>query len=1316
MNPQQRHRPPAWPYICLAAALGITTAQAQIAIPSASRVTAVDTSKPGFKFRIFANKANTDNNNTRTEDALAGRLLAGDGTPLPNLANPQSQGAALDVSADPNPANAPISFEIDTVINLNKSGGGGAGNFKPDLGMPGVPATDGSSDGLAAEIITYLDLPAGVITMGVNSDDGFRTSAGVLNDALRRVTLGEYEGGRGAGDTIFTFTVPEAGIYPFRTSYEQGGGDANIEWFTVAQDGTKILLNDVDNGGIKAYRAVVPSPLDPYVSSVIPAPGNRQQNAVYPKVEVVLVDGDAVPIDDGTTSLTVDGRLAAKKRSGNTLTLTYDPPGIQFPFDTHQATLVINGKAAAFTRTDTWTFRNLKKVILPSPLILENFDSYQEGTQPTDWVPTNFTVDCTPGEDITNQKSDTYKNWVVISTDTIPLIDDDGITNVNPTETLNGVPITIDVLRSGNVLYAESDSRCNGSRSAVISNNDGAYGQTQFIVTKPYNLSAVGAPVLSFNSAYEQNQDSYGGVEYSVDGGTTWMPVVYFLDVPDIVVRPDGTTDGVTTLTQPQGDTSLWTVDGVVKGIAYGDAAAAPIVDGIGDYIVPRINDNNTEGKRIEIFRLPAAAGKADVRLRFSATGSDSWYWFVDNVAFYDIPVASQYVVIPPASRVTPDTSKPGFKFSIFANKANTDNNNTRTEDALAGRLLAGDGTPLPNLANPQAQGAALDVATDPDPLNAPINFEIDSVINLNKGAGGGAGNFKPDLGMPGVPATDGSSDGLAAEIITYIELPAGLVTMGVNSDDGFRTSAGALNDALQRVTVGEYEGGRGAGDTIFTFQVIEPGIYPFRTSYEQGGGDANIEWFTVAADGTKILVNDTENGGVKAYRATAAAPAAPYVKSVIPQPGDRQLNAVYPKVEVVLVDGDTAIIDDAATTLLVDGKAAAKSRTGHTLTLTYDPKGIQFPFDSHKAELSIKAAGGYVRKEQWVFRNLKKVVLPTPLILENFDSYDEGTQPTDWVPTNFTIDCTPGEDIHNQKSDTYKNWVVISTDTIPFIDDDGITEVNPTETLNGIPVTIDMLRSGNVLYAESDSRCNGSRSGVIANNDGLYGQTQFIVTKPYNLSKVTDPVLSFSSAYEQNQDSYGGVEYSVDGGASWMPVVYFLDVPDISVRPDGTTDGVTTLNQLQGDTSLWTVDGFVKGLSYGDAAAAPIVEGIGNYIVPRINDNHTEGKRIEIFRLPAAAGKSDVRLRFSATGSDSWYWFVDNVALYDIPSPDSANSPQVSIARNGADVVITFTGTLEFASAMSASPNWQPVVGAVSPLTIKAAQLTGQVFYRAVR
>lgn len=627
-------------------------------------------------------------------------------------------------------------------------------------------------------------------------------------------------------------------------------------------------------------------------------------------------------------------------------------------------------------------------------------------------------------------------------------------------------------------------------------------------------------------------------------------------------------------------------------------------------------------------------------------------------------------VALPASAKVTADKTKPGFLWRVFQNNADQVNSTAKTEAALGG-TLSKDGSLLPNQADPSAQGPAAGPGTKLGTAdNALIEFVIPEVINFSQAEGEGNGNFTPDLQMPGVPGTEGGADGIAAEIITYLDLPAGVITMGVNSDDGFRTQAGTLGDAFRAVNLGEFSGGRGASDTTFTFAVTEAGVYPFRTTWEEGGGGANVEWFTVKADGTKVLVNDAANGGVKAYRAANVGPKPPTVVSVVPGPAPRQLNGVSPNVVVVLADGDTTTITDSSISFKVDGIAVTDiKRSGKQVTLTYTPTGIQFPDESHTAELSFAGSGGFTRTEKWTFKNLKNVILPaTAVATENFDSTAEGTQPAGWVATNFTPECNPGEDPTDQKSDTYRNWVTVTTENMPSIDDAGITEVNATETINGKPLTLELLRSGKVLYAESDSRCNGTaRAEVLANKDGQFGQTQFIVSKAFNLTTAKNPVLAFSSGYMQNQDSYGGVEYSVDGGKSWLPVVYFLDGPVIKTAADGSIDGVETLNTVRGDTSLWVVNGEVKGERYGDAVAAPINASIGNYIVERVNDNGAEGKRTEIFRLPAAANKPDVRLRLSATGSDSWYFFVDNIAFYDIAPAGGTTTPSTGLA--GKDI-----------------------------------------------
>jgi len=124
------------------------------------------------------------------------------------------------------------------------------------------------------------------------------------------------------------------------------------------------------------------------------------------------------------------------------------------------------------------------------------------------------------------------------------------------------------------------------------------------------------------------------------------------------------------------------------------------------------------------------------------------------------------------------------------------------------------------------------------------INYTIDN---------GTYGHIGAETGFPGMPrvaTTTTNSEDFAMELLAYVQLSAGLHTMGVNSDDGFRlTLAKCVSDPSPYV-LGQYpstvtgDAGRGAADTTFTFQVAQTGLYPMRLVYEQGVGGANIEWW----------------------------------------------------------------------------------------------------------------------------------------------------------------------------------------------------------------------------------------------------------------------------------------------------------------------------------------------------------------------------------------------------------------------------------------------------------------------------------------
>ncbi len=317
------------------------------------------------------------------------------------------------------------------------------------------------------------------------------------------------------------------------------------------------------------------------------------------------------------------------------------------------------------------------------------------------------------------------------------------------------------------------------------------------------------------------------------------------------------------------------------------------------------------------------------------------------------------YALLTAAEKVTADTSKPGFIFKVHQNEAFQATDNTRPLNQLAGLLGV-------NLADPGAQGIALAAGIPGATDRLPILFEIPTTINLSQEGTDSAGNFTVDDVMPGLPGTTGSTDGVAADIITYLELPAGRTTLIVNSDDGFRTTTGNFLDVFRAQFAGEFNGGRAAADTAFSVYADEAGVYPFRTVWQEGGSGANIEWISVKADGTKVLLNDTANGGLRAYRATTAgAPTA--VTRVTPAIG---ASAVLPSsnVEAVIEEG-SAVVETTSVKLMLDGAevSAVVTKTGKTITVVYNPPTDFAAPSSHQATLSF-TSGTEQRSHEWSF------------------------------------------------------------------------------------------------------------------------------------------------------------------------------------------------------------------------------------------------------------------------------------------------------------------------------------------------------------
>ncbi|MDO8631808.1 MAG: hypothetical protein Q7R41_15075, partial [Phycisphaerales bacterium] len=342
----------------------------------------------------------------------------------------------------------------------------------------------------------------------------------------------------------------------------------------------------------------------------------------------------------------------------------------------------------------------------------------------------------------------------------------------------------------------------------------------------------------------------------------------------------------------------------------------------------------------------------------------------------------SNYKTVPPifatgAGQV--NKSQPGFRARVHqmtVGRGPGDPNWVQNgERQLAdGFIDSATGLPYPNVAQP---------GTDPDGW-----FTIPDIINWSGDAGvergfyTSANNF-PDAPVPGIPGTTDSTDWFAAEIITYLELKTGTYRFVVNSDDGFKLSTGPDAREALGVILGQFNGGRGASDTIFDVYVEADGIYPFRLAWWEGGGESNVEFAVIdLATGTRTLINDlSAAGAIKAYAQRSGAP--PYVAAVSPE-----VNAVIvpPDAPITarIVDGETVQVDPDSVVVSLDGivQERAVSKTGNSTSVRVVPANIYASGSTHRVTLSYSELGAplNVHTGSWDFTVLGYVVLPPEL------------------------------------------------------------------------------------------------------------------------------------------------------------------------------------------------------------------------------------------------------------------------------------------------------------------------------------------------
>jgi hypothetical protein len=338
----------------------------------------INRSEPGFTARIhqlpigrFPGDANSIQN---AERHLAGRYI--------DPATGQPYANRLDLTGAPNGV-----FTIPGTINWNQdittqefpteigSFQSTSDPSRPDTGIPGLPGPitneDGTfyTDNIAAEILTYLELKRGLYRFGVNSDDGFRMTAGTGYRDIFETALGSYNGGKGSSDVLFDVWVEADGVYPARLSWWEGGGGANLEWFVLDEaTGTKTLINDTEvPGHVPAFRSSS-APSQPYVTYITPAL-NASGTFPNPTITIDIQDG-SVALNDSSVTVTVNGTEidSTVANNGTRTTVTAPVTALLAGNTTNTVELSFQGTGSATTQTYSWTFTTSPTVTLPAGL------------------------------------------------------------------------------------------------------------------------------------------------------------------------------------------------------------------------------------------------------------------------------------------------------------------------------------------------------------------------------------------------------------------------------------------------------------------------------------------------------------------------------------------------------------------------------------------------------------------------------------------------------------------------------------------------------------------------------------------------------------------------------------------------------------------------------------------------------------------------------------------------------------------------------------------------------------------------------------
>lgn len=564
----------------------------------------------------------------------------------------------------------------------------------------------------------------------------------------------------------------------------------------------------------------------------------------------------------------------------------------------------------------------------------------------------------------------------------------------------------------------------------------------------------------------------------------------------------------------------------------------------------------------------------------------------------------------------------------------------------------------------------------------------------------------------------DGSNVGTSHEVVFT---PTATVPVIIKSFN-FHPYYNSANDYAYDWSVRD-AGGIALTNASITFPCDATKNHPVNINYTGGPGQAltlHIER-TGGSDGSQnIAVDDITF-------AQAAEILPPVV--IASSPNDGQ-TGIAPEIafRAVIKDGDLQAVTNSIQ-LAFNGNDVSPGisvvKTNDQATVSYQAAGLLPSGSTNRFTVTFRdnapSPKSYTNQIQFVVAGYSNILLPNPIVFEDFNNTSEGGLPAGWSQTNYTdVSLSdPTVDFGNLDSAAYTTWTVVdasrftntfvgySDPTDPPVDYSRVLSANPLNVVNGVYVK--KLATGRFVFGDS-----GYRNGR--------SQVMYLFSPDFDTSGKTNVYLSFHSLWEQNQDSIGAVEYSINQGQTWLPIVYMLDTPDVLLDANTNIDSVATLT-TEGATAFQAIafytdpaDGLDKGGTYGAfiGVASNLWSTLGPYISSRVDDDPVESKRVEYYRLPQADNQAKVRFRFAHAGSDSWYFGIDDFGLYSIGA--STPGPSLSAGLSGNQLTISWpagdTGfTLESADSLT-NPTWGAVGGVVNN-SVTVAAGPGNKFFR---